>query len=96
MGSYFAFNKNIGETMINKDLTETTVIKIQQLLIMVVDELKKHNENTNTTNKILSSFLIQAVSESDLRKMNDKEIKHFVPKYIDTLNKVRDSAGLNE
>ena len=46
-------------------------------------------------NKIMSSFLLQATSESLFKKMTDEDIQKFVPQYVNTLDKVRDAAGLN-
>ena len=43
----------------------------------------------------MSSFLLQATSESLFKKMTDEDIKKFIPQYVNTLDKVRDAAGLN-
>ena len=58
--------------------------------------ISKQNEILSTQNEILSSFLIQATSESKFVKMTPNEIETNVPKYIDTLDKVRNSAGVTD
>ena len=45
---------------------------------------------------MLGAFLIQATSESKFVKMTPTEIETNVPKYIDTLDKVRNSAGVTD
>ncbi len=62
---------------------------------MICEKLDRISNNLEDTNKILSSFLLQATSESKFIKMTPKEIKKDIPKYVDLLDKVRDSAGLN-
>ena len=62
---------------------------------MICEKLDRISDNLEDTNKILSSFLLQATSESKFIKMTPKEIKKDIPKYVDLLDKVRDSAGLN-
>mgnify|MGYP001203411005 FL=1 len=62
---------------------------------MICEKLDRISNNLEDTNKILSSFLLQATSESKFIKMTENEIKKDVPKYVDLLDKVRDSAGLN-
>ena len=62
---------------------------------MICEKLDRISNNLEDTNKILSSFLLQATSESKFIKMRPKEIKKDIPKYVDLLDKVRDSAGLN-
>jgi|TARA_R100000734_G_C3291821_1_gene83551 hypothetical protein len=52
-------------------------------------------DGIDTHNKIMSSFLLQATSESLFKKMTDEDIKKFVPKYVNTLDKVRDAAGID-
>ena len=42
-------------------------------------ELKKLNSNFNTFNKIMSSFLVIATSESTFKNKNNKEIRTIVP-----------------
>ena len=61
---------------------------------MICEKLDRISNNLEDTNKILSSFLLQATSESKFIKMTENEIKKDVPKYVDLLDKVRDSAGL--
>ena len=61
----------------------------------ICEKLDRISDNLEDTNKILSSFLLQATSESKFIKMTPKEIKKDIPKYVDLLDKVRDSAGLN-
>ncbi len=62
---------------------------------MICEKLDRISDTLEDTNKILSSFLLQATSESKFIKMTENEIKKDVPKYVDLLDKVRDSAGLN-
>ena len=62
---------------------------------MICEKLDRISNNLEDTNKILSSFLLQATSESKFIKMTPTEIKKDIPKYVDLLDKVRDSAGLN-
>jgi hypothetical protein len=45
--------------------------------------------------QLKSSLLLQATSESLFKKMTDEDIKKFVPQYVNTLDKVRDAAGIN-
>ena len=42
---------------------------------MVVEQLKKLNSNFNTFNKIMSSFLVIATSESTFKNKSNKYIK---------------------
>ena len=58
--------------------------------------ISKQNELISTQNEILGSFLIQATSESKFVKMTPNEIESNVPKYMDTLDKVRNSAGVTD
>ena len=60
------------------------------------NSINKQNEILSTQNEILGSFLIQATSESKFVKMTPNEIETNVPKYIDTLDKVRNSAGVTD
>ena len=60
------------------------------------NSINKQNEILSTQNEILGSFLIQATSESKFVKMTPTEIETNVPKYIDTLDKVRNSAGVTD
>tara|TARA_Y100000401_G_scaffold85036_1_gene70314 strand:+ start:1700 stop:1942 length:243 start_codon:yes stop_codon:yes gene_type:complete len=68
---------------------------ICEKLDRISNNLDRISNNLEDTNKILSSFLLQATSESKFIKMTPKEIKKDIPKYVDLLDKVRDSAGLN-
>ena len=68
---------------------------ICEKLDRISNNLDRISNNLEDTNKILSSFLLQATSESKFIKMTENEIKKDVPKYVDLLDKVRDSAGLN-
>ena len=61
----------------------------------ICEKLDRISDNLEDTNKILSSFLLQATSESKFIKMTEKEIEKDVPKYVNLLDKVRNSAGLN-
>ena len=62
---------------------------------MICEKLDRVSDAIENTNKILSSFLLQATSESKFVKMTEKEIEKDVPKYVNLLDKVRNSAGLN-
>ena len=62
----------------------------------ICEKLDRIADNLEDTNKILSSFLLQATSESKFVKMTPNEIETNVPKYIDTLDKVRNSAGVTD
>ena len=58
--------------------------------------ISKQNEILSSQNDMLGAFLIQATSESKFVKMTPTEIETNVPKYIDTLDKVRNSAGVTD
>ena len=58
------------------------------------NSINKQNEILSTQNEILGSFLIQATSESKFVKMTPNEIETNVPKYVDTLDKIRNSTGV--
>ena len=58
------------------------------------NSINKQNEILSTQNEILGSFLIQATSESKFVKMTPNEIETNVPKYVDTLDKIRNSTGI--
>tara|TARA_B100000519_G_C13946609_1_gene298714 strand:- start:254 stop:517 length:264 start_codon:yes stop_codon:yes gene_type:complete len=61
----------------------------------VANAVEKSAVEVGDHNKIMSSFLLQATSESLFKKMTDEDIKKFVPQYVNTLDKVRDAAGLS-
>ena len=61
----------------------------------VANAVEKSAVEVEDHNKIMSSFLLQATSESLFKKMTDEDIKKFVPQYVNTLDKVRDAAGLS-
>ena len=54
-------------------------------------ELKKINSNLNTLNKIMSSFLVIATSESTFKNKTNKEIKSIVPVVSSTLKAINES-----
>ena len=54
-------------------------------------ELKKLNSNFNTFNKIMSSFLVIATSESTFKNKTNKEIKTIVPVVSSTLKAINES-----
>jgi hypothetical protein len=54
-------------------------------------ELKKINSNLNTLNKIMSSFLVIATSESTFKNKTIKEIKSIVPVVSSTLKAINES-----
>ena len=58
---------------------------------MVVEQLKKLNSNFNTFNKIMSSFLVIATSESTFKNKTNKEIKSIVPVVSSTLKAINES-----
>ena len=68
---------------------------IEQLKILN-NNISKQNEILSSQNDMLGAFLIQATSESTFVKMTPTEIETNVPKYIDTLDKVRNSAGVTD
>ena len=58
---------------------------------MVVEQLKKLNSNFNTFNKIMSSFLVIATSESTFKNKSNKEIRTIVPVVSSTLKAINES-----
>ena len=58
------------------------------------NSINKQNEILITQNEILGSFLIQATSQSKFVKMTPTEIEKDVPKYVDLLDKIRNSTGI--
>tara|TARA_Y100000004_G_scaffold11782_1_gene12754 strand:- start:32 stop:247 length:216 start_codon:yes stop_codon:yes gene_type:complete len=58
---------------------------------MVVEQLKKLNSNFNTFNKIMSSFLVIATTESTFKNKTNKEIKTIVPVVSSTLKAINES-----
>ena len=58
------------------------------------NSINKQNEILSTQNEILGSFLIQATSQSKFVKMTPTEIEKDVPKYVDLLDKIRNSTGI--
>jgi len=61
----------------------------------IENELKKLNSNFNTFNKIMSSFLVIATSESTFKNKSNKEIKTIVPVVSSTLKAINDSIYNN-
>ena len=58
---------------------------------MGVEQLKKLNSNFNTFNKIMSSFLVIATTESIFKDKTKKEIKTIVPVVNTTLRAINES-----
>ena len=58
---------------------------------LVVEQLKKLNSNFNTFNKIMSSFLVIATTESIFKDKTKKEIKTIVPVVNTTLRAINES-----
>ena len=77
-------------------ITETMYANFIEQLKILNNNISKQNEILNTQNDLLGAFLIQATSESKFVKMTPNEIEKNVPKYIDTLDKVRNSAGVTD
>ena len=61
----------------------------------IENELKKLNSNFNTFNKIMSSFLVIATSESTFKNKSNKQIKAIVPVVSSTLKAINDSIYNN-
>ena len=61
----------------------------------IENELKKLNSNFNTFNKIMSSFLVIATSESTFKNKSNKEIKTIVPVVGSTLKAINESIYNN-
>ena len=57
----------------------------------IENELKKLNSNFNTFNKIMSSFLVIATTESIFKDKTKKEIKTIVPVVNTTLKAINES-----
>ena len=75
-------------------ITESMYANFIEQLKILNNTISKQNEILSTQNEILSSFLIQATSESKFVKMTPNEIETNVPKYVDTLDKIRNSTGV--
>ena len=58
---------------------------------IISEQLKKLNSNFNTFNKIMSSFLVIATTESTFKNKTDKEIKTIVPVVSSTLKAINES-----
>jgi len=58
---------------------------------MIVEQLKKLNSNFNTFNKIMSSFLVIATTESTFKNKSKNEIKSIVPVVSSTLKAINES-----
>jgi hypothetical protein len=67
----------------------------KETMIELINAANRIANAIDTHNKIMSSLLLQATSESLFKKMTDEDIKKFVPQYVNTLDKVRDAAGLS-
>ena len=67
----------------------------KETMIKFINSLNRIGDGIDTHNKLISSFLLQATSESLFKKMTDEDIKKFIPQYVNTLDKVRDAAGLD-
>ena len=77
-------------------ITETMYANFIEQLKILNNNISKQNEILSSQNDMLGAFLIQATSESKFVKMTPTEIVTNVPKYIDTLDKVRNSAGVTD
>ena len=77
-------------------ITESMYANFIEQFKILNNNISKQNELISTQNEILGSFLIQATSKSKFVKMTPTEIETNVPKYIDTLDKVRNSAGVTD
>ena len=75
-------------------ITETMYANFIEQFKILNNNISKQNELISTQNEILGSFLIQATSESKFVKMTPNEIKTNVPKYVETLDKIRTSTGI--
>ena len=75
-------------------ITETMYANFIEQLKILNNNISKQNEILNTQNDLLGAFLIQATSESKFVKMTPNEIETNVPKYVDTLDKIRNSTGI--
>ena len=62
----------------------------KETMLKFINAANRIADGIDTHNKIMSSFLLQATSESLFKKMTDEDIKKFVPQYVNTLDKVRD------
>ena len=58
---------------------------------IISEQLKKLNSNFNTFNKIMSSFLVIATTESTFKNKTNKEIKTIVPVVSSTLKAINES-----
>jgi len=58
---------------------------------IIVEQLKKLNSNFNTFNKIMSSFLVIATTESTFKNKSKNEIKSIVPIVSSTLKAINES-----
>ena len=77
--------------MSNENLRDLTLVKMQQLLNENNKELKSINSNFKNLNKILSVFLILAVSENNLKTKTLKEIKTIIPNYTELLKAISEN-----
>jgi len=77
--------------MSTDNLRDLTLVKIQQLLNQNNAELKNINSNFKNLNKILSVFLVLAVSENNLKTKTIKEIKTIIPNNTELLKAISES-----
>ena len=85
MFSFCFLNTNKGNKKMDNKLIETTLIKIQQLLIMNNDEFKKLNNNISNLNLILISSDIG----TNLKTHTHYEVnKNLLPKYKKILKEI--------
>ena len=75
-------------------ITETMYANFIEQLKILNNNISKQNEILSSQNDMLGAFLIQATSESKFVKMTSNEIETNVPKYVDTLDKIRNSTGI--
>ena len=75
-------------------ITETMYANFIEQLKILNNNISKQNEILSSQNDMLGAILIQATSESKFVKMTPTEIEKDVPKYVDLLDKIRNSTGI--
>ena len=77
--------------MSTDNLRDLTLVKMQEVLNQNNKELKTINSNFKNLNKILSVFLVLAVSENTLKTKTLKEIKTIIPNYTELLKAISEN-----
>ena len=77
--------------MSTDNLRDLTLVKMQQVLNQNNTELKNINSNFKNLNKILSVFLVLAVSENNLKTKTITEIKTIIPNYTELLKTISEN-----